>query len=160
MGSAIICYYSRLKQLDLRYHLMLQRLYVHVHIAYKYTGQNWFFYFFISQPEDGKCKVPKHVVVLHVINSIHISTIIQLRQTNTYTQIQFNYKHNEDDEPYDLPTNLLTRLPNIIRFYAEELLAPRLTSKLEDNPLAAVSDGFFNIIAVTQRIWTPCLSAT
>jgi len=34
--------------------------------------------FFISQPEDGQRKVPKHVVVLHVINSIHISTIIKL----------------------------------------------------------------------------------
>jgi len=33
-------------------------------------------YFFISQPEDGQCKVPKHVVVLYVINSIHISIII------------------------------------------------------------------------------------
>jgi len=31
---------------------------------------------FVSQPEDGQCKVPKHVVVLYVINSIHISTII------------------------------------------------------------------------------------
>jgi len=29
-----------------------------------------------SQPVDGQCKVPKHVVVLYVINSIHISTII------------------------------------------------------------------------------------
>jgi len=32
--------------------------------------------FSIYQPDDGQCKVPKHVVVLHVINSIHISTII------------------------------------------------------------------------------------
>ena len=31
-----------------------------------------------SQPEDGQCKVPKHVAVLYVINSILISTIIQL----------------------------------------------------------------------------------
>jgi len=35
-----------------------------------------FVMFFISQPEDGQCKVPKHVVVLYVINSIRISTII------------------------------------------------------------------------------------
>ena len=27
---------------------------------------------FISQPEEGQCKVPKHVVVLYVINSIYI----------------------------------------------------------------------------------------
>jgi len=32
--------------------------------------------FSFSQPEDGQCKVAKHVVVLYVINSIHISTII------------------------------------------------------------------------------------
>jgi len=36
------------------------------------------FRFFISQAEHGQCKVPKHVVVLYVINSIHISTIIYL----------------------------------------------------------------------------------
>jgi len=33
---------------------------------------------FISQPEDGQCQGPKHVVVLYVINSIYISTIIYL----------------------------------------------------------------------------------
>jgi len=33
-------------------------------------------FFFISQPENGQCKVPKHVVVLYVIISIRISTII------------------------------------------------------------------------------------
>jgi len=31
---------------------------------------------FGTLPEDDQCKVPKHVVVLYVINSIHISTII------------------------------------------------------------------------------------
>jgi len=31
--------------------------------------------FFISQPEDGQCKGPKHVV-LYVIKSIHISTTV------------------------------------------------------------------------------------
>ena len=31
--------------------------------------------FFISQPEDGHCQVPKHLVVLYVVYSIHISTI-------------------------------------------------------------------------------------
>ena len=32
--------------------------------------------YFGTLPEDGQCKVPKHVVVLYVINSIHFSTII------------------------------------------------------------------------------------
>ena len=54
-----------------------------------------------NEPEYGQCKVPKYIVVLYVMKSIHISTIIQLCQTNTYTPIQFNYKHNGDDEPYD-----------------------------------------------------------
>ena len=30
---------------------------------------------FIFQPKDGHCQVPKHVVVLYIINSIHNSTI-------------------------------------------------------------------------------------
>jgi hypothetical protein len=37
--------------------------------------------YLISQPEDGQCQVPKHVVVLYAINYIHISTII--RQIHT-----------------------------------------------------------------------------
>ena len=32
--------------------------------------------FFTSQPEDGHCQVPKHVVVVYVVYSIHTSTII------------------------------------------------------------------------------------
>ena len=28
-----------------------------------------------SQPDDGQCKVPKHEVVLYVINSIHCTII-------------------------------------------------------------------------------------
>jgi len=36
-----------------------------------------------------------------------------------------------------------------MRFYGEELLAPRLTLKLDGNPLSAVSDCLFNIFAAT-----------
>ena len=48
-----------------------------------YTKNNYMFRpfilaIFISQPEDGQCRWPKHVVVLYVINSLHISTIIYL----------------------------------------------------------------------------------
>jgi hypothetical protein len=35
-------------------------------------------------------------------------------------------------------------------FYGEELLAPRPTPKLEDNPLSAVRDCLFNIFAVAS----------
>ena len=41
---------------------------------------------------------------------------------------------------------------NTIRFYGEELLAPRPTPKPEDHPLLAVRDCLFNIFAVTLHI--------
>ena len=120
MGSDIVCY-SRLIQLDLRYHLMFVEiictctlsLYIHsVQFLYKCSFYSYSgfidlrlykiqFLQFISQTEDGQCKMPKLVVVLYVVNSIHVSTTIQLFQTNTYTPIQFNYKQNGDDEPYE-----------------------------------------------------------
>ena len=49
-------------------------------------------------------------------------------------------------------------------FVGEELLAPRPTAKLEDNPLSAVRDCLFNIFAATihiggrssiRNLWTP-----
>jgi len=41
--------------------------------------------FFISQPEDDHCQMPKHVVVLYVVYSVHISTmkLICVRQVHT-----------------------------------------------------------------------------
>jgi hypothetical protein len=39
-----------------------------------------------------------------------------------------------------------------IRFNSEELLAPRPTTKLENHPLSAVRDWFFNIFAATLHI--------
>ena len=41
---------------------------------------------------------------------------------------------------------------NMIRFYGEELLTPRPTLKLEDHPLSAVRDCWFNIFAATLHI--------
>jgi hypothetical protein len=46
---------------------------------------------------------------------------------------------------------------NIIIFYGEELLAPRPTPKLEDNPLSVVRDCLFNVFAATFRTWRPFL---
>jgi hypothetical protein len=43
-------------------------------------------------------------------------------------------------------------LRNRIRFYSEELLAPRPTPKLEDHPLSAVCDCLFNIFVATFHI--------
>jgi len=40
----------------------------------------------------------------------------------------------------------------VIRFYGEELLAPRPKLKLEDNPLLVVCDSLFNIFAATFHI--------
>jgi hypothetical protein len=40
-------------------------------------------------------------------------------------------------------------------FYGEELLAPRPTPKLEDHPLSALSDCFYNIYAgILQSGWS------
>jgi hypothetical protein len=48
---------------------------------------------------------------------------------------------------------LLGRFRNIINFfYGEELLAPRLTPKLEDHPLRAVRDCLLSIFASTLHI--------
>jgi len=37
----------------------------------------------------------------------------------------------------------------MMRFYVEELLAPRLTPKLENHPVSAVRDCLFNMFAAT-----------
>jgi hypothetical protein len=41
---------------------------------------------------------------------------------------------------------------NKTRFYGEELLAPRLSSRLEDHPLSAVRNCLFKIFAATLHI--------
>ena len=41
---------------------------------------------------------------------------------------------------------------NMVRFYGEELLAPRPTPKLEDHPLSDVRDCLFDIFAATVHI--------
>ena len=41
---------------------------------------------------------------------------------------------------------------NKLRFYGEELLAPRPTPKLEDHSLSAVRDCLFNMLAATLHI--------
>jgi hypothetical protein len=38
-------------------------------------------------------------------------------------------------------------------FYGDELLAPRPTTELEDNPLSAVHSYLFNVFAATYHIW-------
>jgi hypothetical protein len=40
-------------------------------------------------------------------------------------------------------------------FYGEELLAPRRTPKLEDQPLSAIRHCLFNTFAATLHIWRP-----
>ena len=41
---------------------------------------------------------------------------------------------------------------NVVRFYGEELLAPRPGSKLEDHPLSAVRYCLFDIFAAALHI--------
>ena len=56
--------------------------------------------FSIIQPEDGQWKVPKHVVVIYVVNIIYIyppdSCVRQQIHSNSSLQRQ-----NGDDETYD-----------------------------------------------------------
>jgi hypothetical protein len=40
-------------------------------------------------------------------------------------------------------------------FYGEELLAPRPTPKLEDQPYPAVRECLFNTFAANLHIWRP-----
>jgi hypothetical protein len=44
-----------------------------------------------------------------------------------------------------------------VMFYGEELLALRLTPKLDDHPFSAVRDCLFDIFAATLHIWRPFL---
>jgi hypothetical protein len=50
------------------------------------------------------------------------------------------------------PKLSLWMVRNTIRFYGEELLAPRQTHRPEDHPLSATRDCLFNILAVTLHI--------
>ena len=53
--------------------------------------------------------------------------------------------------PHSQALSLLT-FRNIIRFYGEELLAPRPTPKLQELPLSGVRDCLFHIFAATLLI--------
>jgi hypothetical protein len=54
---------------------------------------------------------------------------------------------------YELKTRVILWLfPNTIRFYGDELSAPRTNPKLEDNPFSAVRDCLFNMLAATLHI--------
>jgi hypothetical protein len=57
----------------------------------------------------------------------------------------------EGSLPYS--QELLENFYNKLIFYGEELLAPRPTPKLEDNPLSAVRDSLFNMFAAALHIW-------
>jgi hypothetical protein len=63
-----------------------------------------------------------------------------------------------DTWPYPSPSPKPCEIfRNIVRFYSEDLLAPRPTPKLEDHPLSAVRNCLFNIFAATLHIWRPFL---
>ena len=49
--------------------------------------------FLIYQPEDGQCKVPKHVVVLYVINYTYLYHHTVVLDRYTHCNLVY-YKHN------------------------------------------------------------------
>ena len=50
---------------------------------------------------DGQWKGPKHVVVLYAINYTYLYHHIVVLDKYTHSNLAY-YKHNWDDEPYDL----------------------------------------------------------
>jgi len=66
------------------------------------------------------------------------------------SQVSATCPYPEPDRPE--PRFTVWIFYNRIRFYGEELLAPRPTPKLEDHPLSAVRDFSFNIFAATLHI--------
>jgi len=56
---------------------------------------------FHIQPEDDHYLAPKHVVVLHVINSIFTSLHHTVVLDSKVTQLEFIIEQNGDDQPYD-----------------------------------------------------------
>jgi hypothetical protein len=94
-------------------------------------------------------KSPPLVPILSQIDPVH--TI-----PSYLTMIHFNIVHPPTSFQRISPCpRLLVNFRNKIIFYGEELLAPRPTPKLEDNPLSAVRDCLFNIFAATVHIWRP-----
>jgi hypothetical protein len=57
-----------------------------------------------------------------------------------------------------LPPHCVTFRNTLFFFYGEELLTPRPTPKLEDNPLSTVRYCLFTIFAATLHIWRPSRS--
>ena len=57
--------------------------------------------FLIYQPEDGQWKGPKHVVVLYVINYTYLYHHKVVLDKYIHSNLVY-YKHNGDDEPYDI----------------------------------------------------------
>jgi len=70
--------------------------------------------FLIYQPEDGQWKGPKHVVVLYVINYIYLCHRIVVLDRSTHSNLVY-YKHNGDDEPYDLNSEFSAVVKEVIR---------------------------------------------
>ena len=71
-----------------------------------------------------------------------------------------NWKTNhswQNDNKRSLISVSLLMFRTVVRFHCEELLAPRPTIKLEDQPLLAVRDYLVNIFAATLHIWRPFL---
>ena len=97
-------------------------------------------------------KSPPPVPILSQINPVHVPpppiswrSILMLSFRVPFPSLRWYQRIN----PSPKHTYLFR---NKTSFYSEELLAPRLTPKLEDHPLSAVRDWFFNIFTATLHI--------
>jgi hypothetical protein len=63
-----------------------------------------------------------------------------------------HYRIHKSQPPSPRPCEMCR---NVVRFYCEELLAPRPTASLEGHPLSAVRDCLFKIFAATLHNLRP-----
>jgi hypothetical protein len=94
-------------------------------------------------------KCPPHVPILSQLNPVHTPTSHFLMITKSRVPFSLLRLHQSISSGPRFSPWLFR---NMIRFYGEELLAPRPTPNLEDHPLSAVLDCFFNIFAATLHI--------
>ena len=93
------------------------------------------------EPDQSSPYSPSHFLQIHSIPCAKSQVRFPL--------LELYHRISPSPSPCEMFRNL--------RFYVEELLALRPTSKLNDHPLSAVRDCLFGIFAATFHMWRPFL---